>query len=342
VTPIGTLSIATAVVATAALLLWPDSGMVARWRAGLRLTRRALTEDALKAIHKWESRGEALTLEGAAGTLRISTNEAVALLGRMQAAGLARADANGIRLTPDGRGAALHIIRAHRLWERYLAEETGFDEGDWHARAEREEHRLTPKAADELAAALGHPLFDPHGDPIPETLHDPVRPGGRPLSQIPAGSSARIIHLEDEPAVVYAQLLAVGLHPGMVVHVTESTPERTRFWTHGDEHVLAPLVAANVSVALLVPGGVADSETAASLAELSVGDPGEVVRIAPGCRGPERRRFLDLGIVPGTVIVPEMRSASGDPTAYRIRGALIALRASQARHIAVKRREAAS
>jgi len=62
-----------------------------------------------------------------------------------------------------------------------------------------------------------------------------------------------------------------------------------------------------------------------------------VVGIAAGCRGPERRRLLDLGVIPGTVVAAEMRSPAGDPVAYRIRGALVALRREQADLIHIAR-----
>jgi DtxR family Mn-dependent transcriptional regulator len=72
------------------------------------------------------------------------------------------------------------------------------------------------------------------------------------------------------------------------------------------------------------------------VADLPVGATARVVRLTPDCRGPQRRRLLDLGVVPGTAITAEMRSAAGDPIAYRIRGALIALRHQQARWIAIE------
>ena len=59
--------------------------------------------------------------------------------------------------------------------------------------------------------------------------------------------------------------------------------------------------------------------------------------LAATCRGAQRRRLLDLGVVPGTRVTSELRGPSGDPTAYRIRGALIALRRDQAHHIFVHR-----
>ena len=70
-----------------------------------------------------------------------------------------------------------------------------------------------------------------------------------------------------------------------------------------------------------------------ALVDLRQGESGRVLDISQECRGLERRRLLDLGVLPGTVITAEMRSPSGDPTAYRIRDAVIGLRAEQARMI---------
>jgi DtxR family Mn-dependent transcriptional regulator len=77
------------------------------------------------------------------------------------------------------------------------------------------------------------------------------------------------------------------------------------------------------------------------LDELRPGEEGVVVRLAGGVQGAQRRRLLDLGVVPGTVIRVELASASGDPMAYRIRGAVIALRRAQADDILVRRRAGA-
>jgi DtxR family Mn-dependent transcriptional regulator len=68
-----------------------------------------------------------------------------------------------------------------------------------------------------------------------------------------------------------------------------------------------------------------------------MGESAHVVRISPACRGLERRRLMDIGLVPGTAVSLEMRSPMGDPMAYQIRGATIALRRHQARHVQVER-----
>ena len=335
------LLIGMAVMAVTAVFLWPEKGTWARWQQGRQMTDRARREDALKHIYKCEQKGRRASVESIAGALNISTNEVAELLGDMQTNHLLHVHSDNITLTSEGMESALHIIRAHRLWERYLAETTGFSESEWHSQAELQEHQLTPEAADALAARLGHPTHDPHGDPIPSAEGNYVHHDGQPLNELPADQPARIVHLEDEPEAVYAQLVAEGLYPGQTVRPIESNGTRIRFWANGNEHILAPIVARNISV-LPLPV-VVEEETAVpnqdhgtKLSDLPLGKTAEVIRISPNCRGAERRRFMDLGILPGTAITAEMRSPSGEPTAYRIRDAIIALRPNQANYIYVK------
>lgn len=300
-------------------------------------TERILSEDALKHIYKCEAQGRRPTIQSVAGALQSSLDEVARLVAKMTAHHLLAPDGDTFRLTSQGREYALQVIRAHRLWERYLADETGFPEDEWHDRAERHEHMLSPAETEALSARLGHPTHDPHGDPIPMASGEFVPHGGRPLTTLNSGDCARIVHLEDEPPVVYAQLVAEGLHPGMEVQITEVSPRRIRFVANGQEHVLAPIVAGNISVAPLTGNRPGDIEPYETLSTLKPGETARVVSISPACRGPERRRFLDLGILPGTVITAEMVSPSGDPTAYRIRGALIGLRREQARLVNITR-----
>lgn len=329
------LAVAASLVALAALLFWPRRGLLARRRRARRQDARVCREDALKHIHTLEMAGRRPTVQSIAGALQLGLNETAALIGAMEAGGLLAHAGDTPRLTPAGREAALHIIRAHRLWEHYLAEETGYGAADWHALAEEREHGLSAAELDELAARLGHPVFDPHGDPIPPAGDGLAPVAGEPLAALPPDTPARIVHLEDEPEAVYAQLVAEGLAPGMVVRVTAATAERVRFWANGDEHVLAPLVAANVFVRPLPPQETPAPADGLSLAALRLGQSAEVVALSPALRGRERRRLLDLGLLPGTRVTAELRSPAGDPTAYRIRGAVVALRAEQAKQVRV-------
>lgn len=337
--PLLSLIIAAAIGGVLALLFWPEGGLFWRWQRARQMTERVLIEDALKYLYEAQIEGRRAGRADLVAALHISEGQATALLTKMAEQRLLEPNLAPIRLTAEGASDALHIMRAHRLWERYLAEETGYRADEWHRRAHQQEHMLSPADLQELASRLNNPLYDPHGDPIPTADGQIGARPARPLSELTAGQAGYIVHLEDEPVAVYAQLVAEGLAPGMEVRVLEATPQRIRFWADGNEHVLAPLLAANVSV---LPSAAAEAAAApagptARLTTLKPGEQAVVAGIAPTCRGAERRRFLDLGILPGTRVEAVLVSPSGNPVAYRIRGALIALRHDQADHILITR-----
>jgi len=332
------LALFAAAVALAVLLFWPRFGLLHRVLRDRLVATRTRIEDALKHVYHEQAAGQTATLPSLGGAVGVSPGKTVSLVERMRQAGLLRLTDGRVLLTGDGERYALQVIRAHRLWERYLADETGVDPRDWHARAERREHRMTPSETDALAERLGDPRFDPHGDPIPTAAGD-VPADEPPLARLPelaAGARAEVVHVEDEPEVVFSELMAQGVHLGMEVQVRSSDDRRVVLETEGRTVTLSPLVAANVSVR---PGpgreAAADEPLARTLADLDIGDRATVLRISPACRGLERRRLMDLGIVPGTAIALERRSMTGDPAVYRVRGTMIALRREQARTIAV-------
>jgi DtxR family transcriptional regulator, Mn-dependent transcriptional regulator len=303
--------------------------LLARWQRGRGMTERVQVEDALKHIQLCEIHERRPSLESLAGALEITTGEAARILERLASQELIEMHADGFRLTPTGREVAVRIIRAHRLWERYLAEETGFAAHEWHSLAHQLEHRISPEQANDLSVTLGHPTHDPHGDPIP-TMIGELRPhGGNSLTAMDASIPLRIVHIEDEPADVYARLVKEGLHPGMIVQITDISSKQVRLCADGRELSLPPVVAANISVVAL-PETASFAVGQCRLSDLQTGQKGHVLNLSPAARGPERRRFLDLGIIPGTIIEAELHSPMGDPTAYRIRGTLIALRREQA------------
>jgi DtxR family Mn-dependent transcriptional regulator len=323
-------------VAVAAALAWPRVGLLARLGRASRLTERVLLEDALKHVYTCESIGRMSTRESVAGQLEISTGKAAHLLARLAEHGLVRFEESGPRLTDAGRDSALRLVRTHRLWERYLADRTGVPAGEWHAEADAKEHTLSAAETEALAARLGHPAWDPHGDPIPTTGGEVPDVHGLTLAGAEAGRAVEIVHLEDEPREIYDALLADGLGLGARLDVLERSDHTVRVRARGREWPLSLEVARNVSVRTLPRGASAD-EPDATLLDLASGDPGRVIDISPACQGSQRRRLLDLGVVRGTEIVPELVSAGGDPVAYRIRGALVALRREQAEWIRIER-----
>jgi DtxR family Mn-dependent transcriptional regulator len=182
---------------------------------------------------------------------------------------------------------------------------------------------------------MGHPETDPHGDPIPTRDGEFRAQTGTPLSAWPVAEPARIVHLEDEPPLAFAQLAAIGLRPGQVVRVLEATPTRLVLSDGHDEYVLAPMLAGNVHVVAAEP---AESPGASvlRLSDLTSGQVGEVVALDPECRGFIRRRLLDLGFTPGARVRPDLTTFSGDPRAYRVRGTTIALRRDQSARVLVR------
>lgn len=324
-----------ALVGLLAWALWPGSGPIARMGRLWRLTDRVLEEDALKHLLDCELRGVTATLESVAGSLETSRSRVLRIMGRLEANGLASTAADGFHLSEEGRRYALRLLRAHRLVERYLADRTGMAPGEWHAEAERLEHRLDAEATERLAHRIGHPVYDPHGDPIPTAEGTMPDARGGPLQAVAVGTQVRILHLEDEPRDVYERLLDLGLAPGLTLTVTESSPERVGFTMDGRAASLAPTFARNVTVVAREDAAV-EEPVGQSLATLGIGDRAEVVGIASACQGPQRRRLLDLGVVPGTIVRGALASAAGDPVAYEVRGALIALRRQQAEWIRVR------
>jgi DtxR family Mn-dependent transcriptional regulator len=318
-----------------ALVFWPRKGLWFRLRAAGKQNQRVLIEDALKHIYNCERHHASCPLEKIAGLLSITTNEVAPLLSKLESMSLMQFKEDSFQLTEEGRAYALRVIRIHRLWERYLADETSVPEEAWHQEAERIEHTLNPDRIDEISKSLGNPLYDPHGDPIPTVSGDlpPVR--GDLITAREDGEVVRIVHIEDEPAIIYSQIIAENLHPGQLIEIVEKNNERIVLVSLGREISLSPLFARNISV-IPVPEEIVLHKPYRTLLSLKAGESAEVTHISRACRGQQRRRLMDLGIVPGSVIQMEMRSATKDPIAYIIRGALIALRQEQAKMIYIK------
>jgi len=322
-------------VALLVLCFWPHKGLLARIRGIIRSTERTRMEDALKHLHTLEYAGRQASIESLAGVLGQSRIVAAQTVQRLTERGLAVVDHDTPTLTETGRSYAVRIIRTHRLWERYLADRTGVRPEEWHASAEEAEHRVTTAEANALAARLGHPRYDPHGDPIPTVAGEMPPPAGIALNTVKPGARVVITHLEDEPPEIFARMAAMGLYPHLRLAVIGSNPESVQIDVRGEELSLPRIVAGNVTVRPLSEGESVHAATA-TLAELERGESARVVGISACCQGPERRRLLDLGVVPGTDIFAELESAGGDPMAYRIRGSLIALRTEQASWVEVE------
>ena len=317
-------------------LIWPRVGLVPRTLRLARLDERVRLEDALKHVFMCQEGGQLCSIESLAGRVEVSTGRAAALFSRLAEMELIRLGGDGPTLTREGRRSAIRIVRTHRLWERYLADRTSVPAVEWHDAAECMEHSLSPEEADTLESRLGHPSWDPHGDPIPNAAGEMPPVPGVGLLRVEPGRTLEIVHLEDEPREIYDALLVDGFVLGGRLEVISITDQSVRLRANGREWTLDPVAARNVSVRQL-PEGEHAEVAPMSLLDAASGETVRVVEISRACQGTERRRLLDLGVVRGTEIRPELVSAAGDPVAYRIRGALIALRRAQASGIRVER-----
>lgn len=296
---------------------------------------RVRIEDALKHLLDCNEAGRAATVDSLAGALGLPREDAADTLALLRARGLAGTDGVGHSLSPEGRSYALRVVRGHRLYETFLARETGTPPEHWHREAHKAEHLLDDNALDALAARLNHPRFDPHGDPIPTREGHLPRRALDALTCWPDGMPARIEHLEDEPEPLFRLAGSLGLAPGMRLNRAEHLADgAVRCEVEGRDMIIPAAVAAMVHLAPADPGEAIPAGLG-RLSDLAPGGEAIIHALAPSCTGLERLRLLDLGVVPGTRIRCEFASPFGSPRSYRLRGALIALRDHQAERILI-------
>lgn len=330
--PLTALLFGLLVVAILTWVFWPKKGLLAYFGKARMSSQRVLLEDALKYLFDCEYRGVACSLNSTAGNLNISADQMAKLMTHLRDMGLVVFEGPNIYLTDTGKSYALRIVRVHRIWERFLADETGVAQMDWHGEADIQEHQVSMEEADKLAARMGNPAFDPHGDPIPSKEGQIPPFSGITLNNLKEGEVAQIVHIEDEPHYIFEQLSAQGLYPGMQVYLLDVQEGKVTFAADGNECVLTPLFASAITVQPL-PKEEPIQEGYQTLSELKQDETATVVGISSYCRGLQRRRLMDFGIVPGNTITAEIKSASGDPVGYRILGTTIAIRKDQAKLI---------
>jgi DtxR family Mn-dependent transcriptional regulator len=129
-----------------------------------------------------------------------------------------------VRLTAEGRRLALEVIRHHRLLESYLAEALGMPWDRVHAEAEVLEHVLSEDLEELIAAKLGNPTVDPHGDPIPTAAFDLKESETSRLDDLPVGATGRFVRVSDEDPEMLRYLAEQGIGLGDRLEVTGRQP----------------------------------------------------------------------------------------------------------------------
>ena len=297
---------------------------------------KELQEDFLKAIY--EQGGSMSTDEAKRSAEALHTNnEGIsAIVGALALQGEI-AIGEQLKLTEKGQTHALKLIRAHRIYEQYLAEHSGYAPPEWHERAHRMEHRISDAEQERIASLLGNPLFDPHGDPIP-TQSLAMMPNDTCELPLKEHTWWRITHVEDDDKKLFKQITDLGLTKDSIIYITEINSTSFSFKYEGEQMCL-PLVALEAMNRMEVTKEEAESmpETRAQrLTTIQANEQATIVGLSPSCRGALRRRLMDLGFVKGSRIAIDMESPMGNPVAYVVRGTAIALRHDQAQYILIQ------
>jgi DtxR family transcriptional regulator, Mn-dependent transcriptional regulator len=188
--------------------------------------RTPAVEDYTKAIFSLESRhDEPVPTKTLAERLEITPGSVSAMLKRLDELGLiTHVPYRGVRLTPEGRRIALEVIRHHRLLESYLADVLGMPWDRVHAEAEVLEHVLSDDLEELIAAKLGHPTVDPHGDPIPTVEYDLNEGETTRLDELPIGAKGRFVRVSDSDPEMLRYLAEQGIALGDELEIVERQP----------------------------------------------------------------------------------------------------------------------
>lgn len=182
-------------------------------------------EDYLKAIYDLERVGAPATTNDIADRLAISPASVSGMMRRLAEQRLITHEPyRGVRLTGAGRRAALRTLRRHRILECYLTEVLGYAWDCVHDEAERLEHAASDELIERMAVALGDPVHDPHGAPIPTRDGRVEEAPLRTLAAVAVGERVRVRRVQDEDAERLRYLAELGIRPGATVRILDRAP----------------------------------------------------------------------------------------------------------------------
>jgi DtxR family Mn-dependent transcriptional regulator len=217
-------------------------------------TRRTKTgvENYAKAIYELEARGETpVGTTAVAHRLGVTPASASGMLRRLADEGIVEyTPYHGAKLTPEGERIALEMIRHHRLIELFLAEVLGMPWDRVHSEAEVLEHHISEELEELIAAKLGQPALDPHGDPIPDRDLAVSEDHSVPLTELEPGERAVITRVSDRDGAMLRYLAERQIQPGaaLVVKGREPFGGPVTVEIRGHTHALGQELAASMRV----------------------------------------------------------------------------------------------
>jgi DtxR family Mn-dependent transcriptional regulator len=181
-------------------------------------------ENYAKAIYALQQRGN-VTNNALAERLGVTPASASSMVKKLDELGLVtHVPYKGVKLTKSGRRVALEVLRHHRLLELYLSESLGVPWDRVHDEAEILEHVLSEELEELIAAKLGHPTHDPHGDPIPTAALEIEEQPTQALAALPTGATGVFVRVSDSDPSMLRYLADLGITPGDRFEVVDRQP----------------------------------------------------------------------------------------------------------------------
>jgi DtxR family Mn-dependent transcriptional regulator len=183
-------------------------------------------EDYLKAIYRLQAEIDSpVTTNGLGDWLGVTASSASGMLRKLDDLQLVVYEPyRGVQLSDAGWAAAMRVVRRHRLLELFLSKTLGLSWDQVHDEAEALEHALSPGLCEVIAAKLGDPRTDPHGDPIPTADGQVLETPSASLGSLRPGQRGRVVRVSDRDPAVLRLLTDLGVKLGDSLHIADVQP----------------------------------------------------------------------------------------------------------------------
>ena len=208
-------------------------------------TATVAEQEYLEIMFWLEEAGLPMTGANIARAMQLSPPTVHEMIGRLTGDGyVERKPDKSLEFTVTGREHASHIVRRHRMIERFLTDVLGIPWDEVHEEAERIEHAMSPVLEERMRAAIGDATTCPHGHPIVEG----IREQGALLSDVEPGAKVHVLRFENEAEELLHYLKDSGLYPGLEGNVQSSGEEGVTIASTEGTHQVSRSVAETVSV----------------------------------------------------------------------------------------------